>query len=204
MCLDHRRHKFHSSLAGVAGLLLVILTIPRSAIVYAQEDDAFTVTPSFAGDDADLGWEPTADAPEEADPGAVLELPQVVAIDRDEAATASAEASDPAIADDESQDPAQDPAQDQSDQLSDYAAQRATADEAPRYAAPMTVPGAPLAPVSAITSYVIVSGHWAAPVWSGIGVMRPSTPWPISPTRPMFAPQRGSRVIIGGWWHRAR
>ena len=188
MCLDRRRHKFYAGLAGAAGLLLAILAIlvsPRSAILYAQEDDAFTVMPSVATDDPDPAWEPISDTMEDADPAPVLELPQVVAIGPDAGA---AGASDPSLSDD--------PSQDSSDQLGDYAAQRAVVDEALRSAA--------LARGSTMASYALSGGNWAAAAWPSNGVIRPSTPRPILPAAPMLTTGRGARVISGGWWHRAR
>lgn len=185
MCLDRRRHKSYAGLAGAAGLLLAILVSPRSAILYAQEDDAFIVTPSVAADDPDPPWEPISDTMEDADPAPVLELPQVVAIGPDAGA---AGASDPSLSDDPSQDGGAD--------LLDYAAQRAVVDEAPRSAA--------LARGSTMASYARSGGNWAAAAWPGNGVIRPLTPGPIWQAAPMLTTGRGARVISGGWWHRAR
>ena len=193
MCLDYRRDKLSASLAGAAALLFAILVTPRSALLYAQEDESFNVTPAAADDDADPAWAvPSTDTPEDADDGSVLDLPQVVAVGHDEAAAASADPNDPSSSDD------------QPDNLADYAAQGAVPGEAPGSSQPMMVPGAGIAPVSAMTSYVIVGRTWGAPAWPGNALIRPWPPGPIFPTSPMLTTPRGSHVIMGGWWHRMR
>jgi hypothetical protein len=199
MCLDYRRDKLSVSFAGAAALLLAILVAPRSALLYAQEDESFTATPAAADDDADPAWAaPTTDTPEDADDGSVLDLPQVVAVGHDEAAAASADPNDPSSFDDQ---PSSD---DQPDNLADYAAQGAVPGEAPGSSEPMMVPGAGIALVSAMTSYVIIGRTWGAPAWPGNGLTRPWIPGPIFPTSPMLTTPRGSHVIMGGWWHRTR
>jgi len=192
MCLDYRRDKWSASLAGAAALLLALLVTPRSASLYAQVDESFTVTPSAADDDPDPAWGPTTDAPEDVDDGSVLDLPQVVAVGHDEAAAASADPSDPSSSDGRPED------------LADYADQGAVPAGAPGSSEPMIVPGAALAPVSAMSSYAIIGRNWGAPAWPGNGCARPWPSGPIFPTSPMFTTPRGSHVIMGGWWHRAR
>lgn len=199
MCLDYRCDKLSVSLAGAAALLLAILVTPRSALLYAQEDESFTVTPAAADYAADPAWAaPTTDVPEDADDSSVLDLPQVVAVGHDDAAAASADPGDLSSSDDQL------PSDDQPDNLADYAAQGAVPDEASGSSEPMMVPGTAIAPVSAMTSYVVIGRTWGASAWPGNGLIRPWPAGPIFPTSPMLTTPRGSHVIMGGWWHRAR
>ena len=198
MCLYYRRDKLSVRLAGAAALLLALLVTPRSALLYAQEYESFSVTPPAADDDTDaVPVAPTADVSEDADDSSVLDLPQVVAVGHGEAATASADPNDPASSD------AQASSDDQPENLADYAAQAVPA-ETFRSSEPMMVPGAAIAPVSAMTSYVIVGGTWGVRAWPGNGLVRPQISGPILPTSPMLTAPRGSHVIMGGWWQRAR
>ena len=211
MRLDHRRDKFLAGLAGAAGLLIALSVTMRPAVLYAQEDESFTVTPSVADDETEPTWEPVADVAPVAGPamdapdgpdGQVLELPQVVVMDHDNAAAAPADSTDPAA------DSA--PSADQPGDLADYAAQEAVGSAFSRAMTPMLVPGAALAPVtpmepnSPLGPNATFGASWAAPGWSRYIVVRPMGFAPFPVTSPMLTTPRGSRVMMGGWWHRAR
>lgn len=210
MGLDYRRNKLSVGFVGAAALLLAILVTPQSAVLHAQEDESFTVAPSAADDDAESTWEPTTEAPADDATDSVLELPQVVAVNHEAVAAGSADASDPADAneattsDGQPQDQADEQPGDPPDDLVDYAAQEAAASAAAHASEPMIVPGAAFAPATTIVTYVPVGANWRAPAWSGIGAARPLTCGPLRPTSPLLTTPRGSRVIMGGWWHRVR
>jgi hypothetical protein len=236
MSPDHHRDKVSVRLAGAVALLCAMLVVgPLTAIVHAQEEGASGVTPPAVDDDA--GWDSAAD-PEDAtataaDPSSesansVLELPQVVSVNRDAAAASSPDAmaasspdpnaladpgaaadpSDSAPADDSAADQPDNGTTDSSNDLAAYAAEgavanaeAAAANEVPPVSAPVALPGAAIVSASPLASYAFVG-----PVWTP--VPRPVVPHyaagPILRTSPMLMMPAGSHIMMGGFFHRGR
>jgi len=228
MSPDHHRDKLCVRLAGAVALLCAMLVIgPFSPIIHAQEDGASGVAPPAVDEDA--GWDSAAD-PEDAttnaaDPSgdsanSVLELPQVVSVNRDAAAASSADPSasgDPSAAADPRDSAAvDDAAADQlgngttanANDLDAYAAEgaataeaAAAANEVPPVSAPLVFPGAAIVSASPLANYAFVG-----PVWTP--VPRPVAPHygpgPILRTSAMFMMPRGSHIIMGGFFHHGR
>ena len=174
--------------------------LPRRAF---SQDESIKVSPATADEDEEPAVDPAADS---TATGAVLDLPQVVSVNPEDAAAAPDDPTDPEAATDSSTAQAEvQPADDQPGDATQYADQGQLGDDSAA-AEPVPLPGAASGrvlarPPSVITTYP-VGGGWRAPGW--IRVPTPAVGSPILPTSPMLTTPRGAAVTMGGWWNRAR